>query len=118
MKKLIKTAALLLSLSGVAMMSQSANAWWGGWAPIDGPWNDGPWNGPGYGYGPWGGGPWNYGPGWGGYGPGYGYGPGWGGYGPGYGYGPGCGGYGPGCGGGPWGVAPQTPIPAAPSNTN
>lgn len=87
MKKWIKTALLIMAISGTTLSAGTANAFWwpfGGW----GPWSGGPWGG-----GPWGGYPYygNYYP----YG-GYPY----GGY-PYRGYYPYGGGY-PYYGGGPW----------------
>lgn len=64
MKKFIKTALLIMAISGTTLTAGSAQAFWwpfGGW----GPWGGGPWGG-----GPWGGYPYygNYYPyGYGGY---------------------------------------------------
>lgn len=102
MKNLGKVIVMAAMLGGAALMSQSAQAFWG---PFD--WfDDGPgWGGP-WGGGPWSGGPWGYSPYYGGYpyyGGGYPY------YGGGY---PNYGGYGyPGYG--TWGY-PYT-VPAAPA---
>jgi hypothetical protein len=87
MRKWIKTALLIMAISGTTLSAGSANAFWwpfGGW----GPWGGGPWSG-----GPWGR-PWGGYPYYGGYYPYGGY-PYYGGY---YPYG---GGY-PYYGGGPW----------------